>query len=121
MTEPKTSPLPDVYRLLAVFSGIPKTTLSALHDSGLWTQEDGAAISDHQRGLLRVLSTDGRIQWVTWGPDGPGYVLTGFGEAALDTYAQRYGPAHAPRRGRSLGEIARERRQAAREAQEAAV
>ncbi|MBB6016783.1 hypothetical protein [Deinococcus radiopugnans] len=111
MTEPEPKHhrhLPPIYRLLAVFSGVPKTTMNALQDSGLWTQEEGAAISDHQRGLLRVLSTDGRIQWVTWGPDGPGYVLTGFGEAALDTYAQRYGPAHAPRRGPSLAEVARE-------------
>lgn len=103
--------LPDLYRLLAVFSGIPKPTLPALRASGLWTQDEHAAISDYQRGLLRILATDGRIRWVTWGPDGPGYVLTGYGDAALDVYRQRYGPAHTPRRGPSLGEISKRNRQ----------
>lgn len=110
MTEPEPKPnrLPDMYRLLAVFSGVPKTTMNALQDSGLWTQEKGAAISNYQRGLLRMLDIEGRIRWVSWGPDGCGYVLTGEGEVALDTYAQRYGPAHAPRRGPSLAEVAQE-------------
>lgn len=101
--------LPDIYILLSVFSGIPLGPVAALKQSGLWTDEDDAPISDHLRGLLRTLARDGRIRWVTWGPDGPGYVLTGLGEVALDGYYQRYGPANAPRRGPSLAAVIRKR------------
>lgn len=101
------SELPHVYRLLSVFSGIPLGTFEALRRSGLW--EDAGPVCDSHRALLRLLTTDGRIRWVTWGPDGPGYVLTGYGEVALETYFQRYGPAHAPRRGPNLAEIVRQK------------
>lgn len=96
---------PDLYRLLAVFSGIPRTTLSALVAAGLHSGTAAEPISEAQRSLLRMLSQDRRIQWVTWGPDGPGYVLTGIGEEAVKIYAQRYGPAHARRRWPPLREI----------------
>ena len=89
---------PDLYRLLAVFSGVPVPTLPALVAAGLHSGQSAEPISEHQRTLLRMLSQDRRIQWVTWGPDGPGYVLTGIGEEAVKIYAQRYGPAHARRR-----------------------
>lgn len=89
---------PDLYRLLAVFSGIPTPTLPALIAAGLHSGKAAEPISEQQRALLRMLTTDGRIRWVTWGPDGPGYVLTGIGEEAVKIYAQRYGPAHARRR-----------------------
>lgn len=102
---------PHIYRLLAVFSGIPTPPIAALKKSGLWADDDHAkAIPEHLRGLLRTLKDDGRIRWVTWGPDGPGYVLTGLGESALDVYHQRYGPALAPRSGPSLAEIIRQRK-----------
>ena len=102
--------LPDPYRLLSVFSGVPQKTVAALKASGLWQPEtDSEPIPDHLRGLLRTLAGDGRIRWVTWVPDGAGYVLTGLGEAALDIYHQRYGPANAPRRGPSLRDVLRER------------
>ena len=103
------SQLPDIYLLLSVFHGIPQKTIPALKKSGLWTDDDNAPISDYLRGLLRILARDGRIQWVTWGPDGPGYVLTGYGEAALDAYHQRYGPANAPRQGPTLAAILKAR------------
>ncbi|MDL2342583.1 hypothetical protein QOL99_00270 [Deinococcus sp. MIMF12] len=108
---PVPSGLPHLYRLLAVFSGIPKPPALAVKDAGLWTQDEHAPLTDHHRALLRRLAEDGRVQWVTWGPDGPGYVLTGYGEIALESYRQRYGPAYAPRRGPSLGEIAARNRQ----------
>lgn len=102
--------LPDSYRLLSIFSGVPQKTVAALKASGLWQPAaDSEPIPDHLRGLLRTLAGDGRIRWVTWGPDGSGYVLTSLGESALDVYHQRYGPAHAPRRGPSLRELLRER------------
>lgn len=113
------SALPDTYRLLAVFSGIPLKTLPALEAAGLRVpvtdhgdpQDPGKApISEHHRALLRQLACSGRIRWVSWGPDGPGYVLTGEGEVAIDGYYQRYGPAHAPRRGPSLAEIVRQKK-----------
>lgn len=103
------SKLPDIYLLLSVFHGIPQKTIPALKKSGLWKDDDHAPISDYLRGLLRILASDGRIQWVTWGPDGPGYVLTGYGEAALEVYFHRYGPAHAPRQGPTLAEILKAR------------
>ncbi|GGS38026.1 hypothetical protein [Deinococcus knuensis] len=96
---------PDLYRLLAVFSGVPVPTLPALVAAGLHSGQSAEPISEHQRTLLRMLSQDRRIQWVTWGPDGPGYVLTGIGEEAVKVYAQRYGPAHARRRWPPLREI----------------
>ncbi|WP_104992703.1 hypothetical protein [Deinococcus sp. NW-56] len=102
---PHHQPLPDTYRLLSVLSGIPLKTVPALKLAGLWTQDDAAPITDAQRALLRQLTTDGRVRWVTWGPDGEGYVLTGYGEAALDVYHQRYGPANAPRRGPALASV----------------
>ncbi|GAA5515073.1 hypothetical protein Dcar01_03837 [Deinococcus carri] len=105
---PRPAPsLPHIYRLLAVFSGVPTPPVPALKRAGLWLQDDHAEMTQYQRGLLRILANDGRIRWVTWGSDGPGYVLTGYGETALDAYQQRYGPAYAPRRGPALGEIAR--------------
>lgn len=96
---------PDLYRLLAVFSGVPIPTLPALVAAGLHSGTAAEPISEAQRSLLRMLSQDRRIQWVTWGPDGPGYVLTGIGEEAVKVYAQRYGPAHARRRWPPLREI----------------
>lgn len=110
--------LPDTYLLLSVFSGVPLKSVPALKLAGLWTQPDGAPITDHQRALLRRLSADGRLRWVNWGPDGEGYVLTGYGEAALDGYYLTYGPAHAPRRGESLAQVLLER-QATAEKQDA--
>lgn len=96
---------PDLYRLLAVFSGVPVPTLPALVAAGLHSGTAAEPINEAQRSLLRMLSQDRRIQWVTWGPDGPGYVLTGIGEEAVKVYAQRYGPAHARRRWPPLREI----------------
>ncbi|GAA0508565.1 hypothetical protein [Deinococcus depolymerans] len=96
---------PDLYRLLAVFSGVPVPTLPALVAAGLHSGQSAEPISEAQRSLLRILSQDRRIQWVTWGPDGPGYVLTGIGEEAIKVYAHRYGPAHARRRWPPLREI----------------
>lgn len=116
MTTP-ASALPPAYRLLAVFSGIPLKSIPALEAAGLRVpvtdpkdpNDPGRAeVSDHHRALLRQLTRDGRIRWVSWGPDGCGYVLTGEGEVAIDQYFQRYGPAHTPRRGPSLAQIARE-------------
>jgi len=92
---PHAQSLPDTYRLLSVFSGIPLKSVAALKLAGLWAQDDSAPISDHLHALLRRLSDDGRIRWVAWGPDGEGYVLTGYGAAALDNYHQTYGPALA--------------------------
>ncbi|CAM3664641.1 hypothetical protein [Deinococcus frigens] len=109
--------LPDTYRLLATFSGVPLKTLPALEAAALRlpitdpsdpNDPGRAPISDHHRALLRQLAGSGRIRWVSWGPDGCGYVLTGHGELALDEYARRYGPAHTPRRGPSLAEVARQ-------------
>lgn len=110
-----TQGLPHEYRLLSVFSCAPLKSTPALEAAGLRLpvtdstdpQDPGRApISDAHRALLRRLTTDGRIRWVTWGgPDGPGYVLTGIGEAALEVYHQRYGPAHAPRRAPALAEV----------------
>lgn len=108
----KSAELPDLYRLLAVFSGIPLQSAPALEAAGLRASGDATEISDHHRALLRLLTHQGRIVWVTWGPDGCGYVLTGYGETALDVYHQRYGPAHAPRRGPSLAQLLRERKAA---------
>lgn len=117
MTEKNS--LPDTYRLLSVFSGIPLGPVKALEAAGLRVpvtdprdpQDPGKVeVSDYHRALLRQLAESGRIRWVSWGPDGAGYVLTGEGEAAIDIYYQRYGPAHAPRRGPSLAEIARRNR-----------
>ena len=63
------------------------------------------------RGLLRQLSTDRRIRWVEWKQGNvvmrQGYVLTGYGEAALDVYLAAYGPVR-PR----LAEVALENRRA---------
>ena len=108
--------LHDTYRLLSVFSGVPLRPHAALEAAGLRVpvtdprdpQDPGKApLSDHHRYLLRHLSAEtGRIRWVTWGPSGPGYVLTGHGELALDVYHQRYGPAHARRHGPALAEVA---------------
>lgn len=112
MTTPNT--LPFEYRLLSVFSCTPLMSIPALEAAGLRVpvtnpsdpHDPGRApMSDAHRALLRRLSTDGRIRWVTWGPDGPGYVLTGYGEGALEIYHQRYGPAHAPRRGPALADL----------------
>lgn len=115
MTDAQPS-LPDTYRLLSVFSGVPLRPHAALEAAGLRVpvtdprdpQDPGKApLSDHHRYLLRHLSAEtGRVRWVTWGPDGPGYVLTGHGELALDVYHQRYGPAHARRAGPPLAEVA---------------
>ncbi|GGB64624.1 hypothetical protein [Deinococcus soli (ex Cha et al. 2016)] len=96
---------PDLYRLLSVFSGVPVPTLPALIAAGLHSGKAAEPISEQQRTLLRMLSQDRRIQWVTWGPDGPGYVLTGIGEEAVKVYAQRYGPAHARRRWPPMREL----------------
>ncbi|MVN86892.1 hypothetical protein GO986_08955 [Deinococcus sp. HMF7620] len=96
---------PDLYRLLAVFSGIPMPVLPALVAARLHSGDQREPISDHQRGLLRWLAGQGRIRWVNWGPDGAGYVLTGYGETRLVTYEAQYGPAHAPRRGPPLREV----------------
>lgn len=107
--------LPDTYRLLAAFSGVPLKTLPALEAAGLRLpvtdpsdpDDPGRTpISDHHRALLRQLAGSGRIRWVSWGPDGCGYVLSGHGEVALDEYAQRYGPAYTPRRGKTLADVA---------------
>lgn len=99
--------VPETYRLLAVFSGIPLPVMPALIAAGLRREGDSSAITDHHRALLRDLNEgSGRIRWVSWGPDGPGYVLTGFGEEAIDVYAARYGLLRPPRRGPPLGEIA---------------
>lgn len=109
--------LPDPYRLLAVFSGVPLKSLPALEAAGLRLpvtdpadpQDPGRApVSDAHRALLRRLVESGRIRWVNWGPpEGCGYVLTGIGEVCIDEYFQRYGPAHSPRRGPPLIDVAR--------------
>lgn len=102
--------VPETYRLLAVFSGIPLKSVPALVAAGLRVEGDPDAISEYHRALLRDLhERSGRLRWVSWGPDGPGYVLTGLGEAAIDVYAAQYGTLYPPRRGPSLGEIARAR------------
>ncbi|MFC4636969.1 hypothetical protein [Deinococcus hohokamensis] len=105
----KPAELPELYRLLAVFSGLPLKTLPALEAAGLRVPGGASEISDAHRALLRLLTQQARIRWVTWGPTGPGYVLTGYGETALDVYHQRYGPAHAPRQAPPLGPLARHR------------
>ena len=109
------SKLPNIYILLSVFSGIPLGPVAALKKSGLWADDDHAPISDYLRGLLRILAKDSRIRWVTWGPDSPGYVLTGLGEAALDVYHTCYGPANAPRQGPNLADVLKQRAAAASE------
>lgn len=96
---------PDLYRLLAVFSGIARPPLSALVAAGLHSGRRAEPISEYHRSLLRLLAQQVRIRWITEGPDGPGYVLTGYGEVALVTYQSTYGPAHAPRRWPPLREI----------------
>lgn len=88
-----TDTLPHIYLLLAAASGIPTRPETLLKVAGLWTQEEHAPMTDHQRSLLRMAATDGRLRWVSWGPEGKGYVLTGLGEAAVDVYHGRYGPA----------------------------
>ncbi|WP_295822590.1 hypothetical protein, partial [uncultured Deinococcus sp.] len=113
--EAQPTVIPDIYRLLAAFSGIPQSPVAALEAAGLRVPptDDAATpateLTSEHRGLLRTLTVDGRIRWIPgpWGPDGPGYVLTGLGEAALDVYAQRYGPAYPRRPGPALGETAR--------------
>ncbi|MFC6660068.1 hypothetical protein [Deinococcus multiflagellatus] len=87
---------PDLYRLLAVFSGIPLQTLPALVAARFHSGDPREPIQEEHRALLRLLADQRRIQWVSWGPDGPGHVLTGFGEVALKTYEAKYGPALAP-------------------------
>ncbi|GHG35684.1 hypothetical protein GCM10017784_32140 [Deinococcus indicus] len=130
MTNPShqtLAPLPYPYRLLAVFSGVPLRPQAALEAAGLRVpvtdpgdpEDPGRAeISGEHRALLKLLADQGRVRWVTWGPDGAGYVLTGYGETALDAYHQRYGPAHAPRRGPSLAQVLKERQAAAQEVAE---
>ncbi|AZI45318.1 hypothetical protein EHF33_20630 (plasmid) [Deinococcus psychrotolerans] len=69
----------------------------------MWQQPDASPqrervnLTDYQRALLRTLSANGWVRWVSWGQ---GYVLTGLGEVRLDGYYERYGPAatlRAPR------------------------
>lgn len=96
---------PDLYRLLATFSGIARPTLSALVAAGFHSGRRAEPISEQHRALLRLLTQQARIRWTTEGPDGPGYVLTGHGEIALATYQAKYGPAHAPRRWPPLREV----------------
>lgn len=115
-------PEPDLYRLLAQFSGEPLQPIRALEAAGLRPKlqdpddlRDPArhSISDHHRALLRHLHHEtGRIRWVEWStgkgkPPTEGYVLTGFGEAKLAEWGRQYGSAQAPRVG--LGELARQR------------
>lgn len=88
-----TETLPRIYLLLAAASGIPMRPETLLKIAGLWIQEEHAPMTDYQRSLFRMAATDGRLRWVNWGPDGSGYVLTGLGEAAVDVYNTRYGPA----------------------------
>lgn len=82
--------LPTTYRLLAVFSGIPLPTIPALHQAG-FCPEDTCELTDEHRDLLRPLVRDELIVWARRGPDGPGYTLTGRGEAAIEVYFERYG------------------------------
>lgn len=122
MSELPGLPEPDLYRLLAVFSGQPLLSIPALEAAGLRPKlqdpddlRDPArnSISDHHRALLRHLHLEtGRIRWVIWKDKkgrtlDEGYVLTGYGEAKLVEWRDTYGPAQVPRVG--LGELARRR------------
>lgn len=100
--------VPHIYRLLAAFSGEPRTALEALEASGLRERGSRRELSDHHRALLLQLTTEARIRWDASGPR-RGYVLTGYGEVALSRYFDIYGPAYPARQGRPLGEVARER------------
>lgn len=114
---PHHQDIPEIYRLLAVFSGEPLLTLPALEQAGLRIRTDDPLASrpvpDAHRALLRELhERRGWIRWVKW-PGKEGYVLTGMGECALDDYRHRYGPVQVPCVG--LGELARQRLAEARQ------
>ena len=92
--------IPDSYRLLAVFSGQPQTADVALRRAGMYQPGVGPTVAQQQ--TLRRLRNEGLIRWVrepqaSPNPAAPrfeeGFVLTGRGEAVLDTYHQKYGPA----------------------------
>lgn len=95
--------LPNTYRLLSVFSGIPLYPLVALHKAGLTTvnEEGKLEYPVYGHSVLRQLRDRGHIRWVSWqqpaGKDAQpvpaGYVLTGTGEAQLSQYYDLYGPA----------------------------
>lgn len=94
--------LPDTYRLLSVFSGIPTPPLEALRRANLSvTGEDGKRrLPLQSRHTLGELVDAGWIRWVSWtrperkgdAPLPPGYVLTGLGEVQLSAYFNLYGP-----------------------------
>ncbi|WP_189091487.1 hypothetical protein [Deinococcus ruber] len=97
---PATS-LPDTYRLLAVFSGIPLGPLEALGRARLATvdQQGHLCYTLHARNVLSTLVERRQIRWVKWDTDKDGtviragYVLSGEGEADLTCYFDLYGPA----------------------------
>ncbi|ULH17367.1 hypothetical protein MF271_19445 (plasmid) [Deinococcus sp. KNUC1210] len=93
--------LPDTYRLLAVFSGIPLDPLEALGRARLATVDEQGRLcyTLHARNVLSILVERRQIIWKKWdaNKDGTGipagYVLTGVGEADLACYFDLYGPA----------------------------
>lgn len=119
-----SSAVPHIYRLLSAFSGEPRPSIEALEAAGLREAGSGREISDYHRGLLRQLSVEGRVRWVAWNPGKgqfkEGYVLTGYGEIALDRYAELYGPVYPKRQGKPLGQLLRERDEARRQAEQEA-
>lgn len=118
---------PEIYRLLAVFSGIPLGPVAALEAAGMRVpvtdrhdlRDPGLEeLSDEHRALLRLLADQGRIRWVKWPqekkggrfvPPVEGYVLTGYGETALEVYRNDHGPTFPIRRAVPLGVLARHR------------
>lgn len=96
---------PDSYRLLSAFSGEPRNPYDALRASGLWWGEDGEPLPPRLRALLRELDRAGRIRWVQWKQRDTlmreGYVLTGYGEVALEGYHAQFGGVRP-----SLAEVA---------------
>ncbi|BDP44862.1 hypothetical protein DAETH_48310 (plasmid) [Deinococcus aetherius] len=102
--------MPDEYLLLSVLCAVPLSAVQSLELAGLRVPDEPKTITpmaDEHRALLRRLTREGRMRWVPYGPDGGGYILTETGTETIDRYFERLGPAHAPRRGPALGELAR--------------
>jgi hypothetical protein len=96
--------LPDTYRLLSVFSGVPTPPMDALRRAGLASTDPETGQTEysvHAHATMSILVARRQVHWVSWTRPDPehvppipaGYVLTGFGELTLTGYFQLHGPA----------------------------